>query len=50
MCEADALSGTVLSSGSTEQVEDTLMIPGINPSAIVANLENGEAELGATAD
>ena len=49
MGEADALSRLVLGSGAAEQIENPLMVLGIDAAAIVRYLENRKAELGASA-
>ena len=50
MGEANALARPVLGSGAAEQIEDALMILGIDAAAIVRNVENRKAELGSAAD
>ena len=42
--------GLVLGSGAAEQVEDALMVLGIDAAAVVGDLEDRKAELGAAAD
>ena len=42
--------GLVLGSGAAEQVENALMVLGIDAAAVVGDLENRKAELGAAAD
>ena len=42
--------GLVLGSRAAEQVENALMVLGIDAAAIVGDLENRKAELGAAAD
>ena len=49
MGEADALPRLVLGPGAAEQIEDPLMVLGIDAAAIVGNLEDRKAELGASA-
>ena len=49
MGKADALSRPVLGSGAAEQFENPLMVLGIDAAAIVGDLENRKAELGAAA-
>ncbi len=48
--KAYSLSRLVLGSGAAEQIEDTLMIPGVDTPAVVADLENRKAKLGPAAD
>src|SRR5262245_53617311 len=50
MCKSYALAGLVLSSGAAEQVEDALMVLGVDAAAIVSHVEDGISELGAAAD
>ena len=48
--EPDTLPGLVLGSGAAEQVEDALMVLGIDAAAVVGDLENRKAEFGAALD
>ena len=48
MGKADPLSGFVLGSGTSKQVKDSLMVFGIDAASIVSDLENREAEFGAS--
>src|SRR5262249_53876045 len=50
MCKTYALARLVLDAGAAEQVEDALMVLGVDAAAIVDHVEDGEAELGAAAD
>ena len=50
MGQPDALARLVLGSGAAEQVEDALMVLGIDAAAVVGDLEDRKAELGAAAD
>ena len=50
MGKANALSGLVLRAGAAEQVENPLMVLGIDAAAIVGDLEDRKAELGAAPD
>src|ERR1700751_1226303 len=50
MRKPNALARLVLGSGATEQVENALMILRIDAPAIVGDLENGKAKLGASLD
>ena len=50
MGEADALSRPVLGSRAAEQVENPLVVLGIDAAAVVGDLEDRKAELGAAAD
>ena len=48
MGKPDALSRLILGSGAAEQIENALMILGVDAAPIVRYLENRKAELGAT--
>ena len=50
MGEPDALSRLVLGSRAPEQVENALMVLGIDAAPVVADLKHGKAELGSAAD
>ena len=50
MRESDTLPGLVLGSGAAEQVEDALMVLGIDAAAVVGDFENRKAEFGAALD
>src|SRR5207302_2841384 len=50
MRKPHALTGLVLRSGASEQIEDALMIPGVDAAAVVDDLEDREAEFGTPAD
>src|SRR4029450_4565250 len=50
MCKSYALAGLVLDAGAAEQVEDALMVLGVDAPAVVDDVENRKAELGAAAD
>src|SRR4029077_11144154 len=50
MRQAYALARLVLGSGAAEQIEDALVVLGIDATAIVRNLKNRKAELGAATD
>ena len=50
MGKPDALSRLVLGSGAAEQVENALVVLGIDAAAIVGDLEDRKAELGPAAD
>lgn len=50
MGETDALAGLVLRSGAAEQVENALMVLGVDAAAVVGHLEDGRSQLGAAAD
>src|SRR4051812_3640359 len=47
MGQTNSLSGLVLSAGAAKQIENPLMIFLIDTAAIVADLENRKAQLGA---
>ena len=46
----NSLAGLVLGAGAAKQVEDALMVLGIDTTAVVGNLENRKAELGPASD
>src|SRR5262245_28973371 len=50
MREPYALTGLVLGSSAAEQIEDALMIPGIDAAAVIGHLEDRKAKLGAALD
>src|SRR4051794_3751034 len=50
MRKTDALTGLVLGSGAAKQVEDPLVVLGVDAAAVIADLEDCVAELGAPAD
>ena len=50
MGKADSLTRFVLGAGAPEQVENALMILGIDAAAVVGDLEDRKAEFGAAAD
>ena len=50
MGQPDALSRLVLGAGAAEQVENPLMILGIDAAAVVGDLEDRKAELGPAPD
>ncbi len=49
MGKADALARLVLGAGAAEQLENALMVLGIDAAAVVRDLENRKAELGPAA-
>ena len=50
MGEANSLARLVLGAGAAKQVENPLMVLGIDTTAVVGDLENRKAELGAAPD
>src|SRR3954454_9627228 len=50
MRKTDALTGLVLGSGAAKQVEDPLVALGVDTAAVIADLEDSVAELGAPAN
>src|SRR5689334_12086502 len=50
MCKSYALAGLVLDAGAAEQVEDALMVLGVDAAAVVDDVKNRKAKLGTAAD
>ena len=50
MCKSYSLSGLVLFARAAEQVENTLMVLGVDAPAIVRDFENRKTELGPSPD
>src|SRR5690348_10117990 len=50
MCKSYALAGLILGAGAAEQLEDALVVLGLDAAAVVDDINHGEAELGAAAD